>query len=116
VRDAIVIPPQGEPYALQLPEDGNAELRILQQAVEGWIEGVPNPHGVTVYCNEEGKIKGLPPNYRATHLFGAWLQPFDIIAGNVIVCGPPDDEGENTSLEDVEGWISRAVEAVPVAS
>jgi Domain of unknown function (DUF3846) len=114
MKDALIIPAAGDPYAIQLPEDGNAELAVLQQAVGGYIELVPNPHGVTVYCNEEGKLEGLPPNHRATKLFGEWLQPWDIIAGDVIVCGPPDEEGENTSLD--RSWIKQLTGGAPVGS
>lgn len=106
MRNAIVVPADGEPYALELPDDGNSSLAVYQRVVGGWIELVPNPHGVTVYCNEEGKIQGLPPNFRATALFGEWLHDWDIIAGNVIVVGPPDDEGYDTDL-DVDEWLPK---------
>jgi hypothetical protein len=114
MRNAMVVPAEGEPYGLLLPDDGNSSLAVYQQIVGGYIELVPNPHGVTVYCNEEGKIMEppLPLNLRATALFGDWLQPWDIIAGNVIVVGPPDREGYDTRLDDVEGWIMRAKEVV----
>ena len=112
MRNAMVVPVMGDPYVIQVPEDSTALLAVYQKVVEGWIELVPNPHGVTVYCNEEGKIHGLPPNYRATALFGDWLQPWDIIAGNVIVVGPPDDDGDDTDLENVEEWLAKAKEVV----
>lgn len=108
MRNAMVIPTEGDPYRLLVPLDGRSGLAVYQQVVGGWIELVPNPHGVTVYCNEEGKIHGLPANPRATALFGEWLHDWDIIVGNVIVLGPPDEEGYDTDLEDVEEWIERA--------
>ena len=114
MRSALVIPAGvDDPYVIQVPEDGRSALAVYQKVVDGWIELVPCPHDVTVYCNEEGKIHGLPPNYRATHLFGAWLQPWDIIAGTVIVVGPPDSEGYDTDL-DAEHWLERAREVVAV--
>lgn len=112
MRNAMVVPAQGDPYVIDVPEDSSAVLAVYQRVVGGWIELVPNPHDVTVYCNEEGKIHGLPPNYRATHLFGAWLQPWDIIAGDVIVVGPPDEEGYDTDLMNVDEWLAKAKEAI----
>lgn len=112
MRNAMVVPAEGEPYGLLLPEDGNSSLAIYQKIVGGWIELVPNPHDVTVYCNEEGKILEPPlrANLRATVLFGALLQPWDFLAGDVIVVGPPDKDGNDTDLEDIEGWLARAKE------
>lgn len=105
MKKGVVIPAEGEPYSLLLPEN---PLPIYQKIVGGWIELVPNPQGVTVYCNEEGKIHGLPPNHRATALFGEWLHSWDVIAGSVIVVGPPDEEGYDTDLVDPESWVARA--------
>lgn len=113
MKHAVVIPAEGEPYVIEIPEDGAAALAVYQKVVGGWIELVPNPHDVTVYCNEEGKIQGLYPNSRATELFGAWLQRWDIIAGNVIVVGPPDEEGNDTDL-NADYWLARAKEIVVV--
>lgn len=108
MRNAMVIPTAGDPYSLLIPLDDNSGLAVYQKVVGGYIELVPNPHGVTVYCNEEGKIQGLPPNHRATALFGEWLHDWDIIAGNVIVVGPPDEEGYDTDLVDADEWVERA--------
>jgi hypothetical protein len=113
MRNAVVIPAEGELYVIEIPEDAAAALAVYQRVVQGWIELVPNPHDVTVYCNEEGKIHGLPPNYRATQLFGAWLQPLDVIAGTVIVVGPPDEEGYDTDL-NADYWLGRAKEVLVV--
>lgn len=108
MRNAMVVPADGEPYQLDIPDDDSLSLPIYQKVVGGYIELVPCSYNITVYCNEEGKIQGLPPNHRATALFGEWLQPWDIIAGNVIVVGPPDKDGYDTDLEDVDEWLERA--------
>lgn len=69
-------------------------LELLQQAVEGYIESVPewavDEHwlqfhghqiaGTHVYCNEDGKYKELDPN-PFTHM----LPGYDCIVGNVVV-------------------------------
>jgi hypothetical protein len=71
-------------------------LAILRQIVSGPIELVPmfcvfTVHRTkvkcAVFCNEEGKLKNLPYNQRATEL---WLEclkfdPHDVLVGDVVV-------------------------------
>lgn len=74
-----------------------SSLEQLQQRVGGWIEAAPVfDRRLTMYCNEEGKILGLPINRLATIL----LQPdaHDVIAGDVVLVGGADAEGYDTSL------------------
>jgi len=99
MKRAILVPAVGEAHEVQIPERGEGELDALQLLVGGWIEYVPTD-ALTVYCNEEGKIIPLPPNYRATNAFGSELQPGDILAGDVVVLGELDDEGDTTGLTD----------------
>lgn len=71
---------------LVLKTDGSAEvtnftapvpLEFLQKAVGGYIEVVPDfdvyggQKGVVAFCNEEGKLHGLPFNAQATD---AWAK------------------------------------------
>lgn len=100
MKKAVVIPPYGEAYSLEVPSDSSSELAILQKAVGGWIELVPTNLPLSVYCNEEGKLNGLELNIRATQMFGDLLSPNDIIAGTVIVLGDIDDDGETLGLDD----------------
>jgi hypothetical protein len=53
------------------------------------------------YCDEEGKLKGLPINQRATHLAKGlgWLTD-DVLCGPVFFAGPPDGDGEDTDVPD----------------
>lgn len=92
-----------------IPADNTAPLRAAtlhsledyQRAVGGWIEAVDIPHlGVTMYVNEEGLVRDLPFNRRAT-----FLRRFHVpqardarLVGDVAVVGLTDDEGENTDL------------------
>lgn len=99
MKRAVLVPAVGEAHEVQIPERGEGELHELQRLVGGWIEYVPTD-ALTVYCNEEGKIIPLPPNYRATNAFGSELQPGDILAGDVVVLGELDDEGDTTGLTD----------------
>lgn len=56
--------------------DGKPSLSDLQKAVGGCIETIPmftsyRGKPCVAYCNEEGKLNGLPFNFEATEL---WVQ------------------------------------------
>ena len=72
-----------------------ASLEDMQAAVGGYIEGVQLKDGF-MYCNEEGKLTGLPANRIATQL--AQTLPYDIIVGSVIVFGNGDANGNDTHV------------------
>jgi hypothetical protein len=90
-------------------EDVAVDLAWLQGQVGGYIEAVMvqriltdegmRTTNCTVFVNEEGKLTGLPVNARATDLcavtIGGWFN--DVIAGDVVVVGPPDNRGDETS-------------------
>lgn len=76
-------------------------LRDYQQAVGGWFEAVDIPDlGIKMYVNEEGLIRDLPFNRRATFLWRFYVpQTRDArLVGDVAVVGLTDEEGENTEL------------------
>ncbi len=52
-------------------------LEELQRAVGGYIEAVPGTHA-RAYCNEEGRLLGLPLNLRASAHFR------QILVGDVV--------------------------------
>ncbi|OZD38961.1 hypothetical protein CH252_30820 [Rhodococcus sp. 06-1477-1B] len=84
-----------------LTTDTLNSLEDAQRAVGGWIEAVDIPElGVTIYVNEEGLIRDLPFNRRATFLWRFHVpQAHDArLVGDVAVVGMTDDEGENTEL------------------
>ena len=56
------------------------ELDVFQQAVDGYIETIPCGDALIV-CNEEGKLRNLPVNFRYMNVYP------DYICGTVIVCG-----------------------------
>lgn len=70
-------------------------LEALQGIVGGYIEPVPGFNrfrgfACAAFCNEEGKLEGLPVNRAATAAWrsavGTW--PGDVLVGSVaIVCG-----------------------------
>ena len=57
-------------------------LAQLQEIVGGYIECIPSNDGRTVVLNEEGKLKGLSPNPKATALVS--LFPGDYLVGDVL--------------------------------
>jgi hypothetical protein len=68
--------------------DEEHNLEILQSAVGGYIELVPDwdippefDRNFTYYCNEEGRLKGLPYN-----------PFFRGIVGNVVACREKDED------------------------
>ncbi len=78
---AKIIKTDGAEELFVLPSKN--QLKIMQKAVGGLIEVVPSTQeGLSVVCNEEGKIQGLPINYKATvlHRFSA-----DPLCGDVII-------------------------------
>jgi hypothetical protein len=81
--------------------DGSVEVvpytgyESLRDGVGGWIECVNLSDTVSLWCDEEGKLKGLPPNTLATMLFAERFGFADIILGNCCVLGGVDDEGES---------------------
>ena len=83
---------------------GPITLDVLQSAVDGNIEAVTlkSDEGefATMYLNEEGKLLGLLGNPVATFLATRYGLLDDVIVGNVIIVGPPNNEGEDTSLSD----------------
>ena len=107
MKRAIVVRPDGYEI-LDAPDE---TYEFISEHVGGWIQVVPCSSPVSVYCNEEGKIMDppLPPNRLATRSFGEWLQPGDIIAGNVVVLGQQDEEGYDTGLSDLDVSMVQAL-------
>lgn len=72
-------------------------LNVLQAAVGGYIEIVPGFdvyefegewRPCVAYCNEDGKIIGLPKNDTATAL---WLGSHDVLVGDVVILVGDDE-------------------------
>jgi hypothetical protein len=49
------------------------------------VEAVPVSEGVTAWCHEEGKLRGLPVNAMATIEYGAWLAHDDYFVGDILI-------------------------------
>lgn len=78
-------------------------FEALQAAVGGWVEAVDVPSlGVTIYINEEGRVRHLPFNSRALFLWWYYV-PRDrpaMLVGNVIVVGAPNKRGDDTDVPE----------------
>jgi hypothetical protein len=85
----FVIPPSGEIVVTEL--ETVPPIEELQKAVGGYIETVPyftkyKDKQCVAFCNEEGKLKGLPYNSRATNDWGR-NTPLsdDVLVGPVVI-------------------------------
>lgn len=86
------------PYVKEIPNT----LEAMQEIVGGYIECI-HYEGFDLFCNEEGKLQGLPltfPLYYEGELY-------DAIAGNFFL-SRADEDGEQVSLTDEE--CQRAIE------
>lgn len=93
-----------------LPRADDDALRALQVRVGGWIEAVTLTDTITMFLDEEGRLKPTPYNEAATRIaieFGH--PPYDPIYGSVVFTGPGDEEGRTLGLndEDLEYLVRR---------
>lgn len=78
-----------------------ASLEDYQTAVNGWIEAVDVPDlGITIYVNEEGLLRHLPFNSRASFLW--WYHAPGtrqaMLVGDAVIVGLRDQDGNDTDL------------------
>lgn len=82
---ATLIKSNGEESYVE-PKNGHEfTLEELQGLVGGYIEMVPLS-GQIIVCDEEGLLKGLPVNKRATIVARALGWSGDSFVGNVVIC------------------------------
>lgn len=80
-----------------------ATLDDYQTAVDGWIEAVDVPSlGITMYVSEEGLLRRLPFNSRASflwwfHVPGAHQA---MLVGNAVIVGALDENGESSDVPE----------------
>jgi hypothetical protein len=81
-------------------DEGDSQLKSLQELVGGHIEAIGLAPNVTAYLNEEGKLLNLPTNHAASviALAAQAIMPDDWIAGPLVVCGFDPNTGENTDI------------------
>lgn len=78
-------------------EQKEFSLEDYQKIVGGWIEYVHVYEDISMFCDEEGKIKGLPINNLATQYIRT-KRPFDDVICGDIVFSKTDDEGEDVAF------------------
>jgi len=78
----------------------DVELETLQEAVGGLIQAVDLTPSLTMWCNEEGKLIGLPVNPVATAMWTRYFGETDVIVGDVVFTGGCDEDGNTTALLD----------------
>lgn len=66
-------------------DKSHADLKLLQDAVGGYIEVVTLSNDWLMIVNEEGKLKGLPINDLATAMYYINYGETDIIVGDVVL-------------------------------
>lgn len=98
---AIIVPALGGPKVVDFEMGESYDL--IQSTVDGIFDCVRiNSLGVDVWIHDEGKIIGLPVNALATML---WFHEYgltDVLAGDVLITGGVNDEGETLGLTDAE--------------
>jgi hypothetical protein len=79
-----------------------SDLNSYQAVVDGYIEPVSIPEaGLTIFANEEGKVRNLPINRRATCLW--WLlsrsaRGNDVLVGDVAIVGSRGGSGSTSDV------------------
>ena len=82
----IVVEPNKPPRLKEI----DPGLDSLQKEVGGYIETVyPFTDPVVIVCDEEGKLKGSPPNRALRDKNG---QVYDFLCGTFLVAGVGDDD------------------------
>lgn len=89
---ALVIPANGSPYVTNV----TGGYKQLQTLVDGLIDAVTHTQmEISGYVNDEGLVLGLPFNKVASVVFSQYL------CGDVVVCGTPDEDGNDTDIHEV---------------
>ena len=98
----VIVVPVGEELLRyeEIPVPTYDGIRSLLDG--GMLEGIGGDNWFG-YVDEEGKMKGLPVNGRATrlarHLGWRGMQG-DVLCGPVVFLGPADEDGDDTSVQD----------------
>jgi hypothetical protein len=105
---AIEVTTEGQLKEVQLNE-GEGQLEILQTAVGGLVQAVDLSEGLTLWCNEEGKMLNFDVNRIATKMWEEVFGQTDVIMGNVIFTGGTGEEGETLGLDEATANKIRAL-------
>jgi hypothetical protein len=81
---AMLIPVKGDPKPIEPANGETFTLEELQTYVGGYVEVMPlrSPAKILV-VNEEGKLHGLPVNFKASKIAA---RPHDFVVGDAVHC------------------------------
>ena len=92
VLRAVYVEPNKPAYETEIENT----LKALQRAVGGYIEAVSISDGISLVCNEEGKLDNLPGNRRIGK---------DIIAGSFVIVGNGEEEFRSLTDEETNRYL-----------
>lgn len=98
MQKALIVTTDGELKATSLPDDEFAQYNLMRETVGGLIEAVALDETTVMWVNEEGKLKGLPANDKATSLAAERISPWDYISGQAIITGHNNKTGETVGI------------------
>jgi len=95
--------------ALFIPVDGDIELhesfpghwQVIRDKLDVQVIDVTSTRNASFWVDDEGLLNGSQPNRRASALYwldGGYLG--NVLHGNVLIMGLPDDEGFETDVPD----------------
>ena len=88
MKSIIILAPDG--HVIVAPIRNGITLKMLQDLVGGYIETVPaQPPGTVLIVNEEGKLRGMAYNARATNISRLYG---DNIVGIAVMCRAEGEE------------------------
>lgn len=97
MRNAMVIKTDGTFHGIDLGENSHDEYEAISKAVGGMVQMVPlGESGLLIWCNEEGKLTGLPYNEFATNVWTRYWGQTDVMVGDCVVTGDVDWDSELT--------------------
>lgn len=100
----------GKMKILYIKQDGSVSeeeipntLEALQAKVGGYIEVVKITKRLRLIINEEGKLRELPLNRKATKLYQTAWGKIDVIVGNAVVAAidPGGEDFESLAPDDI---------------
>ncbi len=98
MKNAMVITTLGSVSLVNLETQA---LETLQDAVGGYVQAIDlDNNQMTMWCNEEGKMIGLPHNPFGQMFWEKMYDRTDYIVGDIVLTGGADDEGETIGLTD----------------
>jgi hypothetical protein len=81
--------------------DVNGYDEIVKSIGGGWLQAIyPFEESVSCFIDEEGKLKALPVNVRATDLVKHALMADDLINGEMLIMGIDYETGEEVDLSE----------------